>query len=79
MRVCDLTTGAAQLREQMEILERAWSETRAKWDDGNSRSLESNQLRALHDQMTNGLTALQMLGDLLAHAERDCAGTDGAT
>ena len=78
MRVCDLTTGAAQLREQLEILERAWNDTRTHWDDGNSRSLEAHQLRALHDQMTNGLTALQLLGDLLAQAERDCAGADGA-
>jgi len=72
MRIADLNTGAAQLREALESLHRAWGEARLHWNDANSRHLEDNQLRALDSELASAFPAIDQLAGVLMQAEREC-------
>ena len=72
MRIADLNTGAAQLREALEALHRAWGETRQHWNDANSRHLEDNHLRAIDSDLASAFPAIEQLAGVLMQAEREC-------
>jgi hypothetical protein len=72
VRIADLNTGAAQLREALDALERAWSEARQHWNDANTRHLEENHLQVLRRELASAFPAIEQLSGVLAQAERDC-------
>ena len=72
MKIADLNTGMAQLREALDVLERAWFEVREKWDDANSRNIEENHLRPLGSDLASALPAIEQLAAVLDKAGREC-------
>lgn len=72
MRIADLTTGAAQLRDALETLQIAWSETRDSWNDANSRNLEEQHLKPLATEVAASYPVILHLSSVLAQAEREC-------
>jgi hypothetical protein len=76
MRIADLTSGAARLRDAADVLAAKWAETQEFWKDDNSRSLEENQLRPLAGELSSALTAIQRLAEVLDQAQRECESWD---
>jgi len=72
MRIADLTTGANQLRDALDVLQRAWSDTREKWHDANSQDVEENHLRPIARELATMFPAIDQLALILAQAEREC-------
>lgn len=72
MRIADLTSGAAQLRDGLEKLEEHWSDVRERWDDASSRNVEENHLRPLAKEVASALVVVQQLAEVLSRAEREC-------
>jgi CHAD domain-containing protein len=72
MRTADLTTGAGQLRDAFDVLERAWLDAREHWRDANSRTLEEQYLRPLAARVAAAFPAIRQLATVLAQAEREC-------
>jgi hypothetical protein len=72
MRIADLTTGANQLRDALDLLQRAWGDAREKWNDENSRDLEENHLRPIARELATTFPAIDQLALVLAQAEREC-------
>lgn len=72
MKIADLTTGANQLRDALDVLQRAWGDTREKWNDANSRDLEQNHLRPIARELAAAFPAIDQLAQVLAQAEREC-------
>jgi hypothetical protein len=72
MRIADLTSGAARLRDQTDVLVAAWGETRDHWNDANSRNIDENHLNPLAEDVSAALTAIRHLSEVLAKAQREC-------
>lgn len=72
MRIADLNSGAARLRDAAEVLAANWDDTRQFWRDANSRSLEETRLRPLADDVNAALAAIAHLSELLMQAQRHC-------
>jgi hypothetical protein len=72
MRIADLTSGVCQLRDAMEEMQRAWSNTRQSWRDENSRQLEENHLLPLASEVAAVDPVIHQLAAVLAKAEREC-------
>ena len=72
MRIADLSSGAAKLRDATDLLAVRWDETRREWDDANSRSLEEVHLRPIAKEVSSALAAVQHLAEVLAQAQREC-------
>ena len=72
MRIADLSSGSARLRDATDALVAAWQETRQSWNDANSRSLEEDHLRPLGDEVQSAVAAIQHLAEVLARAQREC-------
>lgn len=72
MRIADLTTGANQLRDAMDVLQRAWGDAREHWNDANSHDIEEHHLRPLARELAATFPAIEQLALILAQAEREC-------
>jgi hypothetical protein len=72
MRIADLTSGSARLRDTTEVLLAVWGESCETWKDANSRNIEDNHLKPLAEDMTNALAAISHLSEVLATAQREC-------
>lgn len=72
MRIADLTSGAARLRDQTDVLIAAWGETRELWNDANSRNIEENHLNPVAEDVSAALTAVRHLAEVLDKAQRAC-------
>ncbi|MBI3865109.1 MAG: hypothetical protein HY290_24815 [Planctomycetia bacterium] len=72
MRIADLNTGAAQLRDALDGLRQAWSDASPHWNDANSRNFEESHLRPLASDMASAFPAIDQLATVLAQAERAC-------
>jgi hypothetical protein len=73
MRIADLSTGAGQLRDAMDKLQLAWTNTQDSWNDNRSRELSENHLQPLAIEVAGVQPAIQNLASILAQAERDCS------
>jgi len=76
MRIADLNTGAARLRDAADVLAANWADTRTFWNDANSRSLEETSLKPLADDVNAALAAVQHLAEVLMQAQRHCESWD---
>lgn len=72
MRIADLTSSAARLRDAADVLAANWNDTRQFWNDANSRNLEQTRLKPLADDVNAALSAIQHLADVLMLAQRRC-------
>ncbi len=72
MRIADLSSGAARIRDQTDVLIAAWGETREHWNDGNSRNIEEHHLNPVAEDVSVALTAIRHLSEVLAKAQREC-------
>ncbi|MEX0725635.1 MAG: hypothetical protein WD065_05170 [Planctomycetaceae bacterium] len=73
MRVGDLSTGVARLREAIETLESSWNDTAFHWQDANSRRIEEEYLQNIIMSVKLAIESTQKMNDLLARAQRDCS------
>ena len=76
MRIADLSSGAARLRDAADVLAAKWADTKEFWKDENSRSLEENQLQPLGKELSSALMAIQHLAEVLDQAQRACEASD---
>jgi hypothetical protein len=72
MRIADLTTGAAQLRDAIETLQLAWRDTNDHWHDASSRNLEEEHLKPLAVEAAAAYPVILHLASVLSQAEREC-------
>ena len=72
MKIADLTSGGARLRDTTDVLLAAWADSCETWRDANSRNLEENHLKPLADDVTAALAAIRHLSEVLAAAQREC-------
>ena len=72
MKIADLSTGASQLRDALEQLQLAWSDTKEHWQDANSLHLEEHHLKPLAVALAASHPVILHLASVLAQAERDC-------
>lgn len=68
-----LSSGKAMLNDAAKQLAVAWSQARARWDDGNARSFESRFLHPLEPSIRSTLLAMEELGEAASGAKRDCS------
>ena len=72
MRIADLTTGTTQLRDALDMLQRAWLDTREKWNDANAQNVEENHLTPLGRDLASAFPAIEQLAAALDKAGREC-------
>ncbi len=72
MRIADLHSGAARLRDAADVLAANWNDTQQFWNDANSRSLEETRLRPLGEDVNAALAAIGHLSEVLMQAQRNC-------
>ncbi len=72
MKIADLTTGTGQLRDALDMLQRAWLDAREKWNDANARNIEENHLAPIGRDLALALPAIEQLAAVLDKAGRDC-------
>ncbi len=72
MKICDLQTGASQLRKAATRLKEKWEATAEQWNDQSRRDFARDRLDPLLPQMALLLAAVQQFADVLAEAERAC-------
>lgn len=72
MQPGDVSGGIGQLRDALEKLQAAWTQTREDWRDANSHQFEEEFLRPIAVEVSRAYTAIQRLSDILKQAERDC-------
>ena len=72
MQVVSLSTGPARIREALETLEIAWSETKDEWDDASSRNFEENHVQPIGPKVRQAMDAISRLRDAVARVGRDC-------
>lgn len=72
MRIAELSSGLGRLRDAVETLQAAWQRTEQDWTDINSRNIYENHLKPVLVEVNSACSAIQLLADELALAEREC-------
>lgn len=72
MRPLDSPTGVGPLRDALDQLQIAWSETRETWRDNNARAFERDFLQPLAVEIGQTAAAIQRLSDLFQSVRKDC-------
>ncbi|MEM9351931.1 MAG: hypothetical protein AAGA92_02870 [Planctomycetota bacterium] len=72
MRLWDLETSSAQLRDAMEELQLAWEETSEHWDDSVSDRFREEHLEPIAPAMKLALDAVACMNNLLNQVYREC-------
>ena len=72
MRIADLQSGSARLRDSTDKLFATWGEVRETWKDANSRHLEEERLRPIADEVSAALAAIRHLAEVIDKAQREC-------
>lgn len=72
MRIADLTTGSSQLRDALETVQLAWSNTQEQWQDASSRNLDEHHIKPLATAVAAAHPVILHLASVLAQAEREC-------
>ena len=76
MTICDLNSGAGQLKEAFGQLKERWAAVQSQWRDDAGRDFEQMHLREIPARLQLMMTAVQRLSEALAQAERDCRDRD---
>ncbi len=72
MRVCDLDTDAARLRDAADELRIAWAEVSELWDDPVSRAFCERYLEPLGPAFKSALDSVSHMRQLVDRMEREC-------
>jgi hypothetical protein len=72
MKKCDLSNGAARIRNALENLQFVWSEVSGEWEDAVSRRFLEQHLEPMIPRVKLGLDAISRMGLLMDEVERDC-------
>ena len=64
--------GRGQLAKAMKELMLRWNEAKSAWRDGMSEKFEQEHLRPLEMDLKNATGAMDLWGQILAQARRDC-------
>ena len=72
MRHWDLDTGAAQLRDALQDLMRAWQVVGESWNDPVSRKFSQQYLDPIIPASKRTLDATSHMNQLLQRIQRDC-------
>ncbi len=72
MRLWDLDTGAAQLRDSFDDLQIAWQQTGEQWQDSVSEKFCENHLEPIGPALKKALDAVEQMQHLVNQVRRDC-------
>lgn len=72
MRHWDLDTSAAQLRDALQDLQRAWQVVSESWDDGVSRQFSEQYLDPLIPASKMALDATSRMSEMLTRVQAEC-------
>jgi hypothetical protein len=72
MRHWDLDTSAAQLRDALQDLGRAWQVVSESWNDGVSRQFSEQYLNPIIPSSKMALDATSRMSEMLARVQREC-------
>ena len=72
MKTWDLTAGAGQLEEAIELLQRARANALEQWNDETNRKFQETYLVPLEPRLRRALDAIHRLAQVLDAAEREC-------
>jgi uncharacterized protein YecT (DUF1311 family) len=72
MKHWDLDTGAAQLRDALQDLERAWLVVSEAWSDDISRQFSEHHLDPIVPASKMALDATARMNQLLRRAQTEC-------
>jgi len=72
MKTWDLNSGAGKIELAVEVLQRAWRDAAAHWDDETSRKFHEEYLAPLEPKVKRALDGIHRLTEILAGAEREC-------
>ena len=72
MRIADLTTPSANLREAYEQLEIAWRNLHELWNDPTSQAFEDQYIAPVRPRVKATLDAAARLSTVLDDAQRKC-------
>lgn len=72
MRLCDLDTDAAYLRDALDDLLLAWQQTAASWNDAVSRAYCDQHLEPLGPVVKLSLDATSRMSQIVEQMRRDC-------
>jgi hypothetical protein len=72
MRHWDLDTSAAQLRDAMQDLQRAWQVVSESWNDGVSRQFSEQHLDPIIPASNIALDATSRMGEMLNRVQSEC-------
>ena len=67
-RVCDLNTGLGQLSQAFTELKESWAAAKDHWDDAASRHFEEQHLAPIVPRLTQVITSVQKLQEVVAEA-----------
>jgi hypothetical protein len=68
----DLSAGSGKLSFALKTLRARWETTQPQWSDDVSRDFQENHLGPLEAQVMATLTAINLLGQVLAQARHEC-------
>jgi len=72
MRLWDLDTGAAQLRDSFDDLQIAWQQTGEQWQDQVSENFCENHLEPIGPALKKAIEAVAQMQQLVNQVRRDC-------
>jgi hypothetical protein len=72
MRHWDFDTSAAQLRDALEDLQRAWQVVSESWHDGVSRQFSAQYLDPIIPASKRALDATSRLSEMLTRVQTEC-------
>lgn len=72
MKIADLRTPAANLREAHEQVELAWSNLKDVWSDSAMQAFEDNYMSHIRPRVRMTLDAVARLSAVMDEAQRQC-------
>ena len=72
MRLADLHTNAAYIRDAFDDLQTAWMEVSEQWNDGVSLAFCQNHLEPLGPTVKLALDSMQRMGVMVAQMHNEC-------
>ena len=70
MHAGNLSSGAAQIHDALQKLERSWVEASTHWNDSNSRNIEEKFLAPLIPEVRAAMSAVGLMSQSIQTASR---------
>jgi len=72
-RIIELRSSSARIREALDQLNVAWSQTTQKWNDAACHRFEQQHLEPIGPQVRAALDAISHIDQILQRADRECS------